>query len=162
MGRRVQLPDDLFPAQAFFNAVPDSSFVAMVEQLSRGVGHVVNAAGCSFVEEGPEPRRVEFWALNDEIRLSVEHFRELLRQVCDSQCQQVPEQADQLNALVRVKGIEPTGELLYLRLRAGFPTMFRIGDSVRMARARREQPTGRPHHRRPRSFPPTAQSGLDA
>ena len=49
MPSRITISDpQKFPVQAFFNAVADSSFVAMVDHLTRGIGYASNEADCSF------------------------------------------------------------------------------------------------------------------
>ena len=112
MSERLSLPERLFPVQAFFNVWVDERFVGIIEDLVNRIAHELNDVGCSFPEDldpTQEPfEGVEFHVLDEQIIVSTDEFRRLLRLACDAQRRRVPEQAARLEAaLARLGTSEP-------------------------------------------------------
>ena len=89
MPSRLTVADSrLFPVQTFFNAVGDASFVRMADCLTRGIGFVSDAAGCSFpsdLEPDEEPfDGVRFSLFEDQVVISVEQLRRFLAEAIDA------------------------------------------------------------------------------
>ncbi len=82
----IVLSANLFPAQAFFNAMSDRSFVSTLEGFSKGIGAGFNDAVCEFpneIEPGDEQfAGVKFYIFDEELVLSKLDFLRLLEQVC--------------------------------------------------------------------------------
>lgn len=96
MPTRITLSDPkLFPIQAFFNAVSDSSFVQVVDHLTKGIGYSINVADCSFpgdLDPGEESfDGVCFSIYEDEVVISNDQLRHYLQVVCDDYTSKHPE-----------------------------------------------------------------------
>lgn len=79
-------PDELFPVQAFFNAVSDASFLRVVDSLTRGIGAGMEDAVCAFpgdLDPG-EPRfdGVRFSLYEDYVVISHQRLHGYLEVVC--------------------------------------------------------------------------------
>lgn len=85
MPSRLTISDpQMFPVQAFFNAVGDAAFVRMVDHLTRGIGYGSNEADCSFPTDlDPDEEMfagVRFTLFEDRIVLTKEQLRAILKQ----------------------------------------------------------------------------------
>jgi len=103
MPDRITLDGPLFPVQAFFNAVSDSSFVRVIRDLKRGVGASVEDCHCEFPDDiGPDELPfdgVRFVLYEDEVILTLQELAEILKAVCEVQEKRLPEQRVELRAL---------------------------------------------------------------
>lgn len=87
MPTRLTIDDSrLFPVQAFFNAVGDSSFVKMIDHLTRGIGYTSDEAHCRFpsdLDPGEESfAGVRFTLFEDQVLLNKEQLRTFLTEAC--------------------------------------------------------------------------------
>lgn len=85
---RINLEDKLFPVQAYFNSIPDKSFIRVLQDFSKNIGSGFEETSISFPEEaekwGDEPfKGVEFGIFEKEIIISNEDFIKYLRIVCN-------------------------------------------------------------------------------
>ena len=85
---RINLEDKLFPVQAYFNSIPDRSFIRVLQDFSKNIGSGFEETSISFPEEaekwGDEPfKGVEFGIFEKEIIISNEDFIKYLRIVCN-------------------------------------------------------------------------------
>lgn len=82
----IVLGDDLFPVQAFFNAMSDRNLISTLEEFSKGIGAGFNDAVCEFPSEldpGDEPfEGVRFYIFEEEVILSKSDFMKILGEVC--------------------------------------------------------------------------------
>jgi len=73
---------NLFPVQAFFNAVGNADFVRMVDHLTRGIGYTSDEAHCSFpsdLDPGEESfAGIRFALFEDQVILNREQLRAFL------------------------------------------------------------------------------------
>lgn len=80
------LDNSLFPAQAFFNAMPRRAFIETLEGFGRGVGAGFNDAVCEFpgeVElEDEKFDGVKFYIFSEELVISISDFMRILEDVC--------------------------------------------------------------------------------
>lgn len=93
---RISEKEEWFPVQAFFNAVPDDSFVEAVEALVRGVGWSIDACHCEFpadrdLDQAPF-RGIRFVVHDEVVLLEHELLPEILERVCRVQKDRRPEQ----------------------------------------------------------------------
>lgn len=83
MQDKISLEDHLFPVQAFFNAMPEASFLDSLRWFAQGTSVDFNGAGCEFPEElepGDEAfSGVRFYILDEEAVLDAERFMFYLR-----------------------------------------------------------------------------------
>jgi hypothetical protein len=87
MPTRLTIADtQLFPVQAFFNAVGNSSFVEMVDHMTRGIGYTSDEAHCRFpsdLDPGEESFvGVRFALFEDQVVLNKEQLRTFLVEAC--------------------------------------------------------------------------------
>ena len=99
MPARIVLRDPiLFPIQAFFNAVSDSSFVKVVDHLTNGVGFAVNDTDCTFPTDLDPCEElfegVRFSLFEDQVVISKDQLRHYLQIVCDAFIIEHPEDKD--------------------------------------------------------------------
>ena len=113
MSKRLELVSDrdpLFPAQAFFNALSDRTFVDALVDLLRGVGHGVNEAHCELpgdLDPGEPPfEGVRFRLFEDEVVVPRETFERFLRAACAAQVQRCPEQRAAIAQLLASHGLQ--------------------------------------------------------
>lgn len=102
---RIALEDKLLPVQAFFNAIPDRSFVDTLKAFRQGVGAGFNDTYCGFPEDdgfGDEPiNGIEFAIKDEEIVISYDDFFRILDEVCKGFVKSNPHEADQVAILLR-------------------------------------------------------------
>lgn len=88
MKNPIVLKKDLFPVQAFFNAIPERSFTRVLNDFANGIGAGFDDAVCEFaseIEEGEEPYEgVKFYIFDKELIISFESFIDYLSQVCSN------------------------------------------------------------------------------
>ena len=100
---RVVLEDRLLPAQVFFNAIPDSSFISTLKSFEQGVGAGFNDAYCGFPGEeeyGEEPLNgIEFAIKGEEVILDYNEFYSILENACSAYIDMHP---DQINAVTGI------------------------------------------------------------
>lgn len=93
---RIVLEDNLLPAQVFFNAIPDRSFVETLKGFKQGIGAGFNDAFCGFPgeEEYDEEVKIgiEFAIKGEEIVVAYDEFYSILLKVCDVYIYNRPEQ----------------------------------------------------------------------
>ncbi|MBX9399853.1 hypothetical protein K4L06_00910 [Lysobacter sp. BMK333-48F3] len=88
------LDADMFPVQAFFNAMPSRDFVETLRAFSRGVGVGFNDAVCEFpgevgFDEG-KFEGVKLYIFSEELVVSGEHFFRLLNDAAEMYLAQHP------------------------------------------------------------------------
>jgi len=83
---RIILEDKLLPVQAFFNAIPDRSFIGTLKAFRQRTGSGFNETYCGFPGEedfNEEPLNgIEFAIKNEEVILSYDEFFNILSDVC--------------------------------------------------------------------------------
>jgi hypothetical protein len=87
MPTRLTIADpNLFPVQAFFNAVSDSSFVRMTDLLTSEIGYTSDEAHCRFpsdLDPGEETfSGVSFQLFEDRVIINQEQLRTFLIEAC--------------------------------------------------------------------------------
>ena len=101
---RIVLSDDLLPVQAFFNAIPDDSFLKTIEAFSKGVGASFNDCHCEFPGDlDPEDEMIEgvqFALYEQEVVISMAAFLEYLTKACDVFINDNPEDKDDVERLL--------------------------------------------------------------
>lgn len=114
MSLRVELDEELFPVQAFLNAISTSSFVRTVEALADGVGSSFNDAGCQMpgdLDPGePAFEGVRCWVLaevgkaEEEATVDRETFKRCMEQACAAYLKDHPADRPRIEAaLARFK-----------------------------------------------------------
>ena len=106
MRNRLSLDESrLFPVQAFFNGISDRNFQEIISYLTRGVGHGLDYAICTFpndLDPGDEPYEgVTFSLFEDEVVISEDEFQQYLRGACQSFVADHPDQAEAINELLQ-------------------------------------------------------------
>jgi hypothetical protein len=103
--RIIVKEDRLFPVQAFFNAIPNDSFVRTVEHLVNSIGASFNDADCTFpgdLDPGDEPFvGVQFGLLDNEVEISEIQFAKYLIEACESYVAQFPEDKETIEMLLQ-------------------------------------------------------------
>jgi hypothetical protein len=108
MPNRINLKDErLFPVQAFFNAVSDSSFVQVVDHLTKGIGYSAEDAHCRFpadLDSGEEPfDGVRFSLFEDSVVIGMPQLHHFLTIVSNRYAESHPEDKEALNQLLQRK-----------------------------------------------------------
>jgi hypothetical protein len=84
---RIVLENELFPVQAFFNAIPDDSFLKVIESFSKNVGASFNDCYCEFLgdldSEDIPIDGIQFSLYEQEVVISKINFLSYLTRVCD-------------------------------------------------------------------------------
>jgi hypothetical protein len=92
---RIVLSDNLFPVQAFFNAMSEDSFIQTLEAFSNGVGASFNDCHCEFPGDlGPDDdpiAGVQFALHDQEIVISNSEFLKYLTLTCKSYASERPD-----------------------------------------------------------------------
>lgn len=100
---RIVLEDKLLPVQAFFNAIPDRSFIETLKGFKNGVGAGFNETYCGFPGEeefDEEPLiGIEFAVMDEEVILNYGEFYDILIQVCDSYLKNLPDEKEEVTSL---------------------------------------------------------------
>lgn len=93
-----QLNNNHFPITAFFNAISNSNFEAVVEQLSSGIGRGINAAVCTFPDDlDPDEEMfdgVMFSLHNEEVVVDYQTFFHYLKKACNVYLDDFPDDKD--------------------------------------------------------------------
>lgn len=93
-----QLDSDHFPVIAFFNAISNSDFKDVVEQLSLGIGRGINAAVCTFPDDlDPDEDMfdgVMFSLHNEEVVVDYQTFFHYLKKACNFYLVDFPDDKD--------------------------------------------------------------------
>src|SRR4051812_2518787 len=105
MPTRLTLKDSkMFPIQAFFNAIGDSSFIEMVDYLTRRVGYSINVAHVRFptdLDPDEEPfEGVRFSIYEDNIVIPISKLKEILQQLVLDFERSHPDSKDELARLI--------------------------------------------------------------
>jgi len=92
---RLTLSDSkMFPVQAFFNSVSDSSFVKVIDWLTKGIGYSIDVAHVNFptdLDPWEQPfEGVRFSIYEDSVTISREKLMEIIRPLCADYCSQHP------------------------------------------------------------------------
>jgi len=94
---RVSLPSELFPVQAFFNAISDTHFVETMLSLHAGIGRGINDVVCSFPDDldpGEDPfDGVRFSFFEETVVISRNMLRTVMKQACEAFIRDHPDQA---------------------------------------------------------------------
>lgn len=95
---RVILKDNFLPAQIFFNAIPDRSFVKTLRAFSDATGGGFNDAFCAFpgeedFDEEPLPG-IQFSIKDEETIVSYDDFLSILENACKVYCESKPEEKE--------------------------------------------------------------------
>lgn len=90
MPKRINIiadQDRLFPVQAFFNAIGDSSFIDIIKYLIDRIDVEVDGVHCEFpenIEIGEEDFvGVQFTLIDEEITVEEQVFRKFLQLACE-------------------------------------------------------------------------------
>jgi hypothetical protein len=108
MPTRITLKDErLFPVQAFFNAIADSSLVQVVDHLTKGIGYSVHDAHCRFpadIDPGEEPfDGVRFSLFEDSVVIGMSQLHHFLAIVSNRYSESHPKDKEVLNQLLQRK-----------------------------------------------------------
>ncbi|TWP23455.1 hypothetical protein ETU10_06920 [Apibacter muscae] len=101
---RITLEDNFFPVQAYFNSIPDRSFLKVLQDFSKNIGSGFEETSIGFPEKaeewGEEPfKGVEFGIFEKEIIISNTDFIKYLRMVCNVYEEDYPEQKEEVEIL---------------------------------------------------------------
>lgn len=103
MPNRIHLSDSLFPVQAFFNALSDSSFLRVIEDMTKGIGSSIDVCHCNFpgdLDPGEEPfEGVSFSIYEEEVILSKDNLVKYVVLACDEFLKNNP---DKINEVEKV------------------------------------------------------------
>lgn len=104
MADRLNLTDEFFPIQTFFNALGDDSFVRAANLLLDGVGYSINDCDCSFpgdLDPDEEPfDGVRFSIFEDEVVISEASLRSYVKEACEMQLSLAPSQRSEINSIL--------------------------------------------------------------
>ena len=105
---RLVLSNELFPVQAFFNAISDDSFLKTLEAFSKGVGASFDDCHCEFpndLDPDDEPiNGIQFALYDQEVVVSSDEFVGYLEKVCDKFLLEYPDKKkDVEDYLMKIK-----------------------------------------------------------
>lgn len=104
MPDRLNLNDNFFPIQTFFNAIGHESFGRCVNSLLDGVGYSINDCDCSFpsdLDPDEDPfDGVRFSVFEDEVVISEASLREYIKLACQAQLSLVPDQKNEVETIL--------------------------------------------------------------
>lgn len=113
MPDRLQLDDNLFPVQAFFNAVGDTSFIQMVGYLTQGIGYSSNEAHCTFpsdLDPGDNPfEGVQFSIFEEQVTINLSDLFHYLSTACNVYARSHPTHRQELDQYLQQMRCELTG-----------------------------------------------------
>lgn len=99
----IVLNENLFPVQAFFNAMPARSLVRTLVAFCSGVGAGFNDATCEFPDELDEGEirfeGVRFEVLDESVIISKSEFFNILSEICVSYVDKYPNERDTIREL---------------------------------------------------------------
>lgn len=108
---RIVLDSDLMPVQAFFNVIPERSFLEVLRSFSHGVGASFDDCHCEFPgDQEPEDdpfQGVLFALYEQEVILDNKEFLDCLKIVCGSFVESRPDLKDDV-----MKGLEAVEKTL--------------------------------------------------
>lgn len=100
----IVLEEDLFPMQAFFNAMPARSLVSTLKAFCKGVGAGFNDAVCEFPDElGENEERFEgvmFYMFEENLTVSNSEFLGALSKLCSMHVERHPEMSEEVDDLL--------------------------------------------------------------
>lgn len=101
---RIVLEDHLLPVQAFFNAIPDRSFIETLQAFRQGTGAGFNETYCGFPGEEEFDEEVldgiEFAIRDEQVVLSYDEFFRLLSEVCQVFLEKYPNKKGEVSELL--------------------------------------------------------------
>ena len=104
MPDRLNLSDDLFPIQTFFNAIGHDSFAGAINSLLDGVGYSVNECNCSFpgdLDPDEEPfEGVRFSIFEDEVVIPETSLHDYIKLACSEQLSLMPNQRTEVELIL--------------------------------------------------------------
>lgn len=96
--------DKYFPVKAFFNEISDNAFVRVIEYLSKGIGHGLNVAYCTFIDDiEPDEEAfegVKFGIYEDEIIINYDDVYHYMKEACISYVKGYPEDTETIKNLI--------------------------------------------------------------
>jgi len=97
-------PAAIWQVKTFFNAVPKSDFLAVLQHFSVGISRSYNEIYCIDRAPGKVAEGVSFGALDNEITLSNKDFLAQLEKECATYLQDMPQDYDEVQQLlVKIK-----------------------------------------------------------
>lgn len=108
------LERELFPVQAFFNAMSDRSLISTLQAFSNSIGAGFNDAVCEFpseIEPTDQPFvGVKFYIFEEELVISRASFLSILEQVCSIYLGRHPEDRGRIcTLLAEIEGMGGSG-----------------------------------------------------
>lgn len=107
MPKRVQVVGDedlLFPVQAFFNAIGDSSFLRIIANLASGIGAGIDDVYCEFPSDLNEDEEtfegVRCSLYEDEVVVDRDTFFSFLRLAAAAYIEKHPEESARVDAIL--------------------------------------------------------------
>ncbi len=101
---RIVLEDNLLPVQAFFNAIPDRSFIETLQAFRQGIGAGFNETYCGFPgeEEFDEEalNGIEFAIKDEQVVLNYDEFFRILSKVCKVFLEKYPNKKGEVSELL--------------------------------------------------------------
>ncbi|WP_037285170.1 ribonuclease toxin immunity protein CdiI [Saccharibacillus sacchari] len=89
------------PAIVFFNAISNSDFVEVIEQMSAGIGTGINDVDCSFPDDIEECEEkfdgVRFSLIDEEVILNYEMFYYYLNKACENYLDTFPDDRSKID-----------------------------------------------------------------
>jgi hypothetical protein len=103
--------EKFFPVQAFFNEISYPNFVDIIDYLTKGIGHGLDVAQCTFpsdlddydryvIRQGKPLEGIEFSLFEDAVVLDVPTFRSFLTMACDAHVKRHPEDRAKIEELL--------------------------------------------------------------
>ena len=105
MPTRLTLDDPkLFPVQAFFNSIADTSFVQVVDHLTGGIGYSINDAHVRFPADLEQDEqtfdRIRFSLHEDRVTITRNELRKHLQALATNFISQHPEEKNAVEQLL--------------------------------------------------------------
>jgi hypothetical protein len=101
--------DPLFPVQAFFNSISDSSFVSIVSSLVKKIGYCTDNACCAFpgdLDPGEEVfEGVRFSLFEDVAIIDSKSFLNYLELVCNEHIKFCPDDEEEIRELLKSNSV---------------------------------------------------------
>lgn len=97
MPNRLEIDDELYAVQSFFNSIHDKEFMHILDHLTNQIGHGFDESGCTFsgdLDPGDKTfEGVEFYIspLNMEVVISLPKMYKYLEIVCEGYTKDHPE-----------------------------------------------------------------------
>ncbi|MFJ4376072.1 ribonuclease toxin immunity protein CdiI [Pseudomonas japonica] len=100
----IVLEENLFPMQAFFNAMPARSLISVLTAFCGGVGAGFNDAVCEFPDELNEGETqfegVRFYIFDEELTVASSEFFDVLSKVCFIYIERYPDMSEEVGDLL--------------------------------------------------------------